>query len=297
MNHPVKGYFCLVQYCPDLARREVANVGVLLFSPEHGFLEARLVSSNQRVRRFFGDHADHFKHVNAMKEAFTERLRVEKREFSSLEDLTLFVTTRANRIILTSPKAVRVVDPAKDLEALYATLVDEPSVEKQIVVPSLVDLPLRQRLDVVLQMPDLAPKIRTSIHVQVPVLKRELKIPFGYQNGRFNLIHPCSFPQASITKVRDAACRLALEGDSLYQHEDPKLGDLKLVVVADFKRTGTEGAAALKEMFREYEVDLYTPDTLGDLEQEIREHGKVLEDQGETSLVKDHPVEQIFVWD
>ena len=49
MNHPVKGYFCLVQYCPDLARREVANVGVLLFSPEHDFLEARLVTGNQRV--------------------------------------------------------------------------------------------------------------------------------------------------------------------------------------------------------------------------------------------------------
>ena len=49
MNQPTKGYFCLVQYCPDLARQEVANVGVLLFSPDHDFLEARLVTGNQRV--------------------------------------------------------------------------------------------------------------------------------------------------------------------------------------------------------------------------------------------------------
>jgi hypothetical protein len=276
MNHPVKGYFCLVQYCPDLARREVANVGVLLFSPEHAFLEARLASGNHRVRRFFGDHADHYKHVNAMKEAFVERLRVEKREFSSLEDLTLFVTTRANRIILTPPKAVRVVDPVSDLEALYATLVAEPSHKEQVVEHNLVDLPLRQRLDRVLVMPDLAPKIRTSIRVQVPVLKREVEMPFGYQNGRFNLIQPASFHQATITKVRDAACRLAVEGDSLFQYRDPNLGELQLVVVADFLRTGDEGAAAVKEMFQEYQVKLYTPDTLGALEQEIREHGKVL---------------------
>ena len=272
MNHPVKGYFCLVQYCPDLARREVANVGVLLFSPDHAFLEARLVTSNQRVRRFFGEHADHFRHVNAMKEAFTERLRVEKREFSTLEDLTLFVQTRANRIILTPPKAVRVTDPASDLAALFATLVAEPSHADEAVV----DLSLRDRLDQVLEMPDLAPKIRTSIRVQVPLLKKEVVMPFGFQNGRFNLIQPANFHQASISRVRDAACRFAVEGDSLYQHRDPDLGDLQLVVVADFHRTGDEGAAAVKELFQEYQVKLYTPDSLGELEQEIRLHGKVL---------------------
>lgn len=276
MNHPVKGYFCLVQYCPDLARKEVANVGVLLFSPEHDFLEARLTSNNQRVRRFFGEHADHAKHVNAMKEAFIERLRVEKREFADLEDLSLFVQTRANRIILTVPKAVRVVNPPSDLEALFATLVAEPSQGELVAGQVLVDLPIRERLNQVLTMPDLVPKIRTSIHVQVPVLKKEVVMPFGFQNGRFNLIQPANFSQASITKVRDAACRLAVEGDSLYQHRDPELGDLQLVVVADFRRTGSEGAEAVKELFHEYQVKLYTAGSLSELEEEIRVHGKIL---------------------
>lgn len=272
MNQPTKGYFCLVQYCPDLARQEVANVGVLLFSPEHDFLEARLVTGNQRVRRFFGEHADHVLHINSMKSALTERLRVEKKAFRNLEDLILFVETRANRIVLTPPKAVRVVDPGKDLDGLFATLVAEPAKLEF----ALADMPLRQRLDQVLVSPDLASKVRTSIRVQVPVLKREVEMPFGFQNGRFNLIQPASFTQASITKVRDAACRFAVEGDSLFQYRDPTLGELQLVVVADFQRTGNEGAAAVKEMFQEYQVKLYTPDTLGDLEQEIRLHGKVL---------------------
>ncbi|MEY3897999.1 MAG: hypothetical protein RLZZ214_3520 [Verrucomicrobiota bacterium] len=277
MNHPVKGYFCLVQYCPDLARREVANVGVLLFSPEHDFLEARLVSDNHRVIRFFGKHADHAKHVTAMKEAFTERMRVEKREFKNLEDLSLFVQTRANRIILTPPKAVRVENPASDLEALFATLVaDSIGAAGETEGLELADMPLRKRLDQVLLAPELEPKIRKSVHVRVPVLKKDVEIPFGFQNGRFNLIQPASFAQGSIAKLRDAACRFAVEGDSLYQYTDPILGALQLVIVADFKLTGREGAAAVKELFQEYQVKLYTPETLGDLEQEIRLHGKVL---------------------
>ncbi len=276
MNHPVKGYFSLVQYCPDLARREVANVGVLLFSPEHDFLEARLVSDNHRVTRFFGKHADHAKHVTAMKEAFTERLRVEKAEFATLEDLSLFVQTRANRIILTPPKAVRVENPESDLEALFATLVADSSSANLTEGFELADMPLRKRLNQVLVMPDLIPKIRKSIHVRVPVLKKEVVMPFGFQNGRFNLIQPASFIQGSITKLRDAACRFAVEGDSLYQNPDPNLGELQLIVVADFQRTGRDGAAAVKELFHEYQVKLFTPETLGDLEQEIRLHGKVL---------------------
>lgn len=276
MNDPVKGYFCLVQYCPDLARREVANVGVLLFSPEHDFLEARLVSDNRRVRRFFGDHADHAKHVKTMKDAFIERIHVEKREFASLDDLTLFVQTRANRIILTPPKAMRVVHPATDLNALFAALVAEPTHAEMMEGTAIADVPLRNRLNQVLVSPDLVSKIRKSIHVRVPALKKEVTIPFGFQNGRFNLIQPASFTQGSVEKVRDAACRYAVEGDSLYQHRDPNLGELQLVVVADFQRTGREGAAAVGELFNEYQVKLFTSETLDDLEQEIRLHGKVL---------------------
>ena len=36
---PSKGYYSLIQYCPDLGRLEAANVGVLLFCPERGFLK------------------------------------------------------------------------------------------------------------------------------------------------------------------------------------------------------------------------------------------------------------------
>ena len=40
-----KGYFSLVQYCPDLARQEAANVGVVLFCPDLQFIRARTTDS------------------------------------------------------------------------------------------------------------------------------------------------------------------------------------------------------------------------------------------------------------
>jgi len=121
-----KGYFCLVQYCPDIARREAANVGVVLFCPELRFIRAKMMKINRRIRKFFGEEADNYQHLNAMKDALAKRLEVEKAEFNVLEDLQHFVETRANKVILTRPNPVKVFDPEQDLAALFKELVDEP---------------------------------------------------------------------------------------------------------------------------------------------------------------------------
>ncbi len=126
MNTPAKGYFCIVQYCPDIARQEAANVGVLLFSPEHDFLRARMTPDDKRERRFFKGVADQPGHLATMKNALVERLAVERSEFRTLEDLQRFVLTRANKVILTPPKAVRVTEPQEDLNRLYTQMVEEP---------------------------------------------------------------------------------------------------------------------------------------------------------------------------
>jgi len=48
-----KGYFSLVQYCPDVARQEAVNVGVVLLCPEQKFIGVKITPGNQRIRRFF----------------------------------------------------------------------------------------------------------------------------------------------------------------------------------------------------------------------------------------------------
>lgn len=56
--NPVKGHYSIVQYCPDLARRETVNIGVVLLVPDRAFLQTRMVADNERVRHFFGTTGD-----------------------------------------------------------------------------------------------------------------------------------------------------------------------------------------------------------------------------------------------
>jgi len=266
-----KGYFSLVQYCPDIARQEAANVGVVLFCPDHHFIKAKLIKNNHRIRRFFGEEADNYQHLNAMKEALASRLKVEESSFVTLEDLQSFVATRANKVILTDPKPVKILNPFEDLEALYRELVLEPS--KPLSIQAA--LPLRKRLDQVLMRDDVRPFMRTKINVNIPALKEQIEMPYGYQNGRFHLIQPMEFTQHSEARVKNAACKTAVEGLSLFRHDDPKLGALQLVVVAEFVDTNPETPQLVRDIFREGSVQMFTPETLDDLRQEIIAHGKL----------------------
>jgi len=49
---PTRGYYWIIQYCPDLGRLEAANIGVLLFCPDRE-IKARMASDNGRIRHFW----------------------------------------------------------------------------------------------------------------------------------------------------------------------------------------------------------------------------------------------------
>lgn len=99
-----RGYYSLVQYCPDLARQEAANPGVHLCCPERGFIRAKLTDSLAHIRRCFGHAAGSDGHIAGMLRGLVNRIEIEQADFKSLEDLLQFVATRANKVILTSPK-------------------------------------------------------------------------------------------------------------------------------------------------------------------------------------------------
>ena len=132
-----KGYFSLVQYCPDFARQEAVNVGVVLLCPEQDFIQVRMATANHRVRDLFGDEADDYRNLNSMKRSLEERIRVEAENLKTLDALQTFVQTRANRIILTNPKPVRVGNPSDDLTALFDELVAEPKKANSMIARSL----------------------------------------------------------------------------------------------------------------------------------------------------------------
>src|SRR5436309_3227189 len=101
---PTKGYYSILQFVPDPDRGEGANIGVMLFCPEIGFLRAATVESNDRVRRFFGpdleDEMD-LDRVNTLKAAFEEGVETVEGSLHNLEDFENFITARANQLLLT----------------------------------------------------------------------------------------------------------------------------------------------------------------------------------------------------
>ena len=74
-----KGYYSLIQYCPDRSRLEGANIGVVLFCPERRFLQARLSNGNDRLRRFFGAGSFDPSALAAAKRAIAARLQTVSR--------------------------------------------------------------------------------------------------------------------------------------------------------------------------------------------------------------------------
>ena len=120
-----RGYFSLIQFCPDASRLEAANVGVVLLCPELGFLEARTSRGNARVRRFFGPDAFHPVGLNMAKQSFVRRLKVEWEGVPTVEQFQHFVDTRANELQLTAPRPVKVFDPACELQRLFDQLVTD----------------------------------------------------------------------------------------------------------------------------------------------------------------------------
>ncbi len=265
-----KGYYCLVQYCPDIARAEAANVGVVLFAPDHKFIRAKVSDNNRRIQKFFGRDTDNYHHLDAMKNALVQRIEVEKANFGLLTDLQVFVETRANRVILTNPKSVKVFNPEEDLQALFQELVEQPN--KDLVVRA--QLSLRKRLDNVLGDVALKNYLRRDLELQIPTLTEKLIAPYGFQNGRFNLIQPVEFEQQRRGTIINAACKHAIEGNYIYKNPDQKLGEMQLCVVADFTDETRDMAAKVETIFQEYHVRMFVSDSMGDLKQEILTKGK-----------------------
>jgi len=215
------GYYSLIQYCPNASRAECANVGVLLFCPDLNFLDAHLTSGNDRVRRFFGkDLQLDLARLNTQKKAIKDRLLIEKDHFRSLGDLENYIRTRANRIRITEPRSIRVVEPAKQLTELFEELVDGRRGHYAVQ-------PVRefQELHQIFEQPRLQGKIERNLKLTLPDLHRDIEFPYAYVNGTQNLVKPQKL-QAGSHGI-DKAMVLAYEGELIQFHNHDK----KVIVV------------------------------------------------------------------
>jgi hypothetical protein len=164
---------------------------------------------------------------------------------------------------------MHVEDPRADLESLFRELVGGQHRRQRL-------LSFRRFLDKKLTAPALANKVQKDIKVTVPVLGREIDVPYGFQNGRFNLIQPAAFRGASRNQLEITACKYAIEARFLYEHRDRKLGELRLVVVGEFGGQVNNRRPSVERILKENHVGLYTTRELDTLIEEIRRTGKEL---------------------
>ena len=122
-----QGYYSLIQFCPDPARAEVVNLGVLLFSPEHQFLDVAMSNSVNRVKTVFPQLDYDNQQLKSMIGWIKGRLKAERCRFQSKNDLSHFVGTRFNDVRLTAPRSIVVEQPEQQLKALFEELVAVPT--------------------------------------------------------------------------------------------------------------------------------------------------------------------------
>ena len=259
---PHTGWFSIVQFCPDPNRLESANIGVLLFCTAMDFLDVRMAPDNRRIAKFFGPLKAEWDFITSFKKGFIERVQKEKAQIVDHQQLVDFADRRANLIRISPPRSIRVTEPAKQLNDLFAELVGGTA--KREVGGA-------NRLAKSLEQPSLKRKLYESVPITVPIDGRRLEVPYAFQNGRFNLIQPVRFLSEHPLQT---AYKYAVEGDSIHETEHERFGKLKLLVVGSFRSKSDENKEIVKRVLENHHVGLYAMDEVDKLVHEILVTGK-----------------------
>jgi hypothetical protein len=270
MQH--RAFYSLVQYCPDLSRLEVANIGVVIFCAELNFLGSRMTQNHTRINQMFGRGQRDLKRLRAVKAGLQEKLSNSCAEQMSLEHLNQLAALHVNTIRMTKFMPCKVSqNPETDLQSMFEELVDVEVTEKTV---SKADA-LRNSLETRFSDPDLDKRLRRKIKVRIPVLDREEEIPYGYQNGRFNLIAPVVFPKGK-SALEDRSAKYAVEGKSIYENPDQDLGGMQLLIVGHFDEGSQDFIETAKRILESHRVRLFRRSELPKLADEILTHGHIL---------------------
>lgn len=204
-----KGYYSLLQYCPDRSRMEAVNVGIVLFVPDMNFLRAKVTNANDRVRRFFGAYSFDNTWLRQAKEAVVQRLNFEKLYITNRDAFEKHIQTRANELILSDIRPVRVDSPEEQLDALFHELVDpekHPTGKRSVV----------REIDKAFRSENFSHRMLFNRRIDVPVVEKQIDIPYTYMNGRPNLVKPQEFNGTNIER----AMTLAVEGQFLQEADN-----------------------------------------------------------------------------
>jgi len=250
-----KGYYSLLQYCPDRSRMEAVNVGIVLFAPEINFLRAKVSNTNDRVRRFFGNYSFDNTWLRQAKEAVVERMDYEKQYIKDRNAFEKFIQTRANELILSDIKPVRVTSPEEQLDALFHELVTHE--KQQTGRRSIV-----RQIDKAFRSEKFNHRMLFNRRVEVPVVEKQIDIPYTFMNGRPNLVKPQEFNGKNI----DRAMTLAVEGEFLQD------ADYKFILIPKIVQSVKQEhnlRTTLQEVFKRQNIETVWPENYAEFIEKV----------------------------
>jgi hypothetical protein len=260
-----RGYYSLVQYCPDPSRLEAVNLGVALLCPEQNFLRAKFSRRKTKLSQFFG--VQDWEYLDLQMRGLSSRLEKELESIRKVEDFANFAARRADAIRLTPPRPMQVEDRA---ELVLDTLVQRLVASKAAQRSKAKVKAFRQELGREFENAGLANLVQRDVEVSAPLLPAKFEAPFAFQNGKLNLIAPRDFTGSSEKKIFDQVSVLAVQGGVLADYHDPKLGDLGLIVVGRFDESHKEDESRAHQVLQRQNVRLVTEATIPNLIEEIR---------------------------
>lgn len=249
MSHK-KGVYSLIQYCPNVERKESANIGVVLLC-EGTFIGAEVTDSLSRIARRFKDRPFTTNQLSDLARAAKEMFQSNEKRIQSKDDLYQLSQSRANHILITEPSFVKVDHPQATLMELFRDLVTIKPKSRHTHVEEVVRSILSKR--------GILEKVRNPITLHIPTIGEDFSAPFSFRNGQLNIIKPQRF-RSPAHPFKEAAA-IALKGR--YMLQDRKA---KLHVVAELPaQLGAASANQVRTILSDQNVEFYEIDSMAPL--------------------------------
>jgi hypothetical protein len=216
------GFYSVVQFCPDLVRGEVVNIGVIVGSPGLG-LRARMSERNEYVKNMFGVSAYDDTRLSFAKTGFVERL---KEVEPTMEAVSKFISQESGQVMPTPPRPMIVKDLVEDSLSLFLRLVSDPEVSRREGRARKPDLSA-----VVRELRRKKVPLQQRPEVSVPIIDEPLKADFSFKNGVTNLVKSVGISLREDAALEEAS-QLGSKGLLIAKHPG-SAGASKLVIVAD----------------------------------------------------------------
>lgn len=265
-----RGFYSLVQYCPDRFRAEAVNVGLVLLCLEPHEVRVKMIARYGRASKVFGIGQEELKNLELAAKRLKSRLESANGELRTDEDLAAFAASRANDLRLTEPRLAKIEGIEEDFKRLFSELVEEERATMRSAQESPAEM-LPPRLREVFNRLEDQQRIWKPEPITVPVSNTKFEVPYAYRNGVVNLVKPKAF--SADKKAESQAAKLVVTGDLIQKHLID--GEKRQLIVVSTRETREQEKEIINShvmpLFEEYHVRLIRPDDVDAFASEVEQ--------------------------